>query len=209
MKKIFLFCFVLTSFFVSHAQNSNDAVFTTKDLVWYGLDFTKATFVGQFDQGFGAMPAKGYDMRTKWIPQWNNLIPAEPKKYDLKKAFRKDNVYYDLGPVAEVNSKLNEDKIMSFNQANIDRATFDVMISKYGVGDKKEGLGCVFIVEYFNKNEAIASIYVTFFDIATKKILLCEKVKGKALGVGMRNYWAGSIKDILTIISETEYKKWK
>ena len=29
------------------------------------------------------------------------------------------------------------------------------------------------------------------------------------MGVGMRNYWAGSIKAILRQIDATEYKNWK
>ena len=74
---------------------------------------------------------------------------------------------------------------------------------------KKSGIGVAFIIENFNKGTQEATVYVTFFDIATKKVLVCEKMTGKAMGVGMRNYWAGAIKSILKQIDATEYKNWK
>lgn len=184
-------------------------VFKTNEIIWYGLDFTKAHFVGQFDQGFGAMPATGYDMKKKWIPEWNALIAKEPKNFDLKKAFQKDNVYYDLNPLATINQNIDTDKCMSYNTATIEKSEIAEMIKKYPAGDKKEGIGLVFIVENFDKGMETATVFVTFFDIKTKKILLCEKMQGKCVGVGMRNYWAGAIKNILKQITEGEYQNWK
>ena len=65
------------------------------------------------------------------------------------------------------------------------------------------------IGENFNKTTQMADVYVILFDIATKNILICEKVSGKAMGIGMKNYWAGAIKAILKQIDEFEYKNWK
>lgn len=190
------------------AQGSKE-VFSTKEIVWYGMDFTKAKFVGQFDQGFGAMPATGSDMRNKWIPEWNALVAKEPQNFDLKKSFHKDNVYYDIAPVNEVNSTIDVDACMSFNPGKIEKSDIDGMIKKYKGGDKKEGVGLVFIIENFNKGAEVADVYVTFFDIASKKVLVCEKVSGKVNGIGMRNYWAGAIKAILKQIAKKDYKSWE
>jgi hypothetical protein len=190
------------------AQSSKD-VFTATEIVWYGLDFTNAKFVGQFDQGFGALPATGTDMKNKWIPQWNALIAKEPQNFKLKDAFRKDNIYYDMAPVNEINSKIDVDKAMTYNAGKIERPEIDAMVNKYGTGDKKSGIGLSFIIENFDKNMEMASLYVTFFDIATKKVLFVEKMTGKAMGVGMRNYWAGAIKAIIKQIDSSEYKNWK
>lgn len=198
-------------FIASKSMNAQSAkeVFSAKEIVWYGLDFTKAKFVGQFDQGFGAMPATGSDMRNKWIPEWNTLIAKEPQNFDLKESFRKDNVYYDIAPVNEINSTIDVDACMSFNPGKIDKSDIDGMIKKYKGGDKKDGVGLVFIIENFNKGAEMADVYVTFFDIATKKVLVCEKVNGKVKGIGMRNYWAGAIKAILKQIGKTDYKSWE
>jgi hypothetical protein len=190
-----------------NAQNAKD-VFNAKEIVWYGMDFTKAKFVGQFDQGFGAMPAAGSDMKTKWVPGWNSLIVSEPQNFDLKKALKIDNIYFDVTPVNNINSKMDADKCMSLNPGTIEKSDIDAMIKKYATGDKKAGIGLVFIVENFNKGTETADIYVTFFDIATKKVLITEKMSGKAMGVGMRNYWAGSVKSIIKQIGK-EFKDWK
>ncbi|MCW3070636.1 MAG: hypothetical protein JWO44_526 [Bacteroidetes bacterium] len=208
MKKLFSLTVIVIAALGMKAQTAKDA-FNATEVVWYGLDFTKAKFVGQFDQGFGAMPATGTDMRNKWIPQWNALIAKEPQNFKIKDAFRKDNVYYDLAPLNELNSKIDVDNCMSFNPGKIERADIDAMVKKYGTGDKKEGIGLTFIVENFNKNMEMADVYVTFFDIATKKVLFTEKMSGKTIGVGMRNYWAGAIKNILKQIDGGEYKAWK
>ncbi|MGZ4033859.1 MAG: hypothetical protein ACXVPU_16895 [Bacteroidia bacterium] len=208
MKKLVL---IALSLMVVASVKAQDAkkIFSSKEIVWYGLDFSKATFVGQFDQGMGAMPATGADIKNKWVGQWNALIGKEPQNFKIKEALKIDNVVYDMGPVNEINSKMDADKCMSFNPGKIDRADIDGMIKKYNAGDKKDGIGLVFVVENFNKGTEMADVYVTFFDIATKKVLLCEKMSGKAMGVGLRNYWAGAIKSIIKQIDSTEYKNWK
>ena len=207
MKKIVTLALVVCAM-VLRAQDASK-VFSSTEMVWFGLDFTKAKFVGQFDQGMGAAPATGSDMKNKFIPEWNGLIVKEPQNFDLRKTFRKDNVFNDISSINELNSKIDVDACMSFNATKIDRATIESMVKNYSSQEKKDGLGLAFIVENFDKGLATAGVYITFFDIASKKVLLSEKVEGKARGVGIRNYWAGAIKEILKKIDADEYKKWK
>lgn len=208
MKKIILSLLVVASGTFAKAQDAKSALSAT-ELVWFGLDFTKAKFVGGFDQVGGAGVATGSDMKTKWIPGWNALILNEPQHFDFKKSFRKDNIVYDLKSMNELNSKIDVDACMVYNEGKIERTEIDGMVKKYKAEVKKEGIGLSFIIENFNKGTQMADVYVTFFDIATKKILICEKVSGKAMGIGMRNYWAGAIKAILKQIDASEYKNWK
>lgn len=208
MKKILLSLLVVACGTFAKAQDAKSALSAT-EIVWFGLDFTKAKFVGAFDQAGGAAPATGSDMKNKWIPGWNALIAKEPQNFDLKKAFRKDNVIYDLKSMNELNSKVDPDECMVYNPGSIERSAIDGMVSKYKADVNKSGIGVAFIVENFNKGTQEATVFVTFFDIASKKVLVCEKMTGKAMGVGMRNYWAGAIKAILRQIDATEYKNWK
>lgn len=208
MKKLVLAALISFAAIHTNAQSAKD-VFTAKEIVWYGLDFTKAKFVGQFDQGFGAMPATGYDIKNKWVGQWNALVAKEPQNFKLKEALGKESIYYDLAPVNEANTKMNAEKCMSVNAGKIDPGQISAMVKSYGTGDKKEGLGLVFIVENFDKGMETADVYVTFFDIATRKVLISEKMSGRPVGVGMRNYWAGAVKSIIKSISSGEYKNWK
>jgi hypothetical protein len=208
MKKIILSVMLFTLAGSAIAQDKG-AVFSTNEIVWYGLDFSNAKFIGTFDQGAGIAPATGYDMKTKWIAQWNALIAKEQPHFDFRKAFQKDNVIYDLEPMATVNKKVDADKCMAFNANKVERADVEASVKSYPVGEKKEGIGCSFVVENFNKTTETASVWVTFFDIRTHKVLLCEKLEGKCMGIGMRNYWAGAIKSIIKQITESAWKDWK
>jgi hypothetical protein len=208
MKKVILSLLVLASGTFAKAQDAKSALAST-EIVWFGLDFTKAKFVGAFDQVGGAGVATGYDMKTKWIPAWNSLIVTEPQLFDFRKSFRKDNVIYDIKSMNELNTKIDVDACMVYNPGTIERTAIDGMVKKYKAEVKKEGIGLSFIVENFNKGTQVADVYVTFFDIATKKVLICEKLSGKAVGIGMRNYWAGAIKAILKQINFSEYNNWK
>lgn len=193
---------------VALVAQDKSKVSSAKEIVWFGLDFTKAKFVGQFDQGMGAMPATGGDMRNKWIPQWNALIQNEQQNFDIKKALGVESVYYDIASVNTLNSKLNPDGCMDVNPGKIDKSEIEGMVKKYESADKKDGVGLAFVVENFNKGSQMADVYVTFFDIASKKVLICEKVSGAARGVGMRNYWAGAIKGIIKEMG-SNFKSWK
>lgn len=193
------------------AQNKEGDVFTKDEIVWIGLDFSKAKLVGQFDQGAGVMPATGSDIKVKYIPAWNMLILNEQKKYNIGKAFRKIKVFNDIGIVEKSNSAIDVDNLITYNDYKFDNSntTIQEIISGYSRGEKADGIGLVFIIESFNKPAERASLYVTFFDIATKKVLFTEKMIGKPGGFGLRNYWAGSIKNILNQIDDRAYKVWK
>ena len=199
MKKNILLIIGLLSIFNLKAQDAS-AIKSAEEIVWYGLDFTKATFVGQFDQGMGMAPATGLDIKNKWIPQWNSLIVNEPQNFDFKKPLKK-NIYNDIAQMNELNRNINTEKAMGYNPGKIERTAIDEMVKKYSAGDKKEGVGLVFIVENFDKGSQRAGVYVTYFDIKTKKVIKTDKYEGKAAGFGMRNYWAGSIKAIIKQLS--------
>lgn len=201
----------ILSYFGLYDKECPDAkkVFSTSEIVWYGMDFTKARFIGTFDTGMGLNPADGVELRNKWIPAWNNLVVAEQHNFNLKRAFRKCCVFYDISSVNQLNRNIDPDMLISSAETKINKATIKEMVKRYTPVEKKDGIGLVFIMESFNKNKKIANLYVTFFDIETKKVLISEFMSGRPVGFGLRNYWAGSIKEVLTWIEIYEYKKWK
>jgi hypothetical protein len=140
MKKIVLLALGIIAITASKAQDAK-SVFSATEIVWYGMDFTKATFVGQFDQGMGAMPATGYDIKNKWIGQWNALIAKEPQNFKIKEALQKENIYYDMAPVNELNTKIDADKCMGFNPGKIERTSIDGMVKNTVQEIKKTVLG--------------------------------------------------------------------
>jgi len=194
---------------LSFTLQDADNIFSAKEIVFYGLDFSHAKFIGSFDQGMGVAPAKGYELKTKWIPNWNQLVANEQEKYNLKDALQKESIYYDLSPITKKNSEIDPIKLIDFNQVVITDEDISKTVASYEKGNKSEGLALVFIVNYFNKNKKEASVNVVFFDIASKKILLSEVMIGKPAGTSLRNYWAGAIKYIIDDIGSGKYKKWK
>ncbi|MFL5762581.1 MAG: hypothetical protein ACJ77K_01485 [Bacteroidia bacterium] len=207
-KKIILAVLALAGPVMSKAQDAK-SVFSANEIVWFGLDFSKAKFVGAFTQIGDAGSVTGSDLKNKWIPAWNALVINEPQNFDFKKSFRKDNLLNDITSVTEINKKVDPDAMMSNNPGKIERSDIDAMVKNYKADVKTEGIGLVFIVENFNKTTATGDVWVTLFDIASKKVLITEKMSAKAGGAGMKNYWAKVFKLILKQIDEGEYKSWK
>ncbi|HRG00052.1 MAG TPA: hypothetical protein PKZ75_02980 [Bacteroidia bacterium] len=210
MKKIILSLLMVSTLGV-FAQFTAKDVFSSKTIVWYGLNFSEAKMVGQFDQAMGAGPASGSDIKNKWIPQWNSLIMTEQKNFKIKEAFQKDEVFYDITPTEKQNQNINSDDLMSFNTYTFKDAqkTAKEIVSKLKGGEKTEGIGVTFIVESFNKSMDEAVVYVTVFDIKTKNILILERMVGKPMGIGLRNFWAGAMKHVIKQITTDYYNLWK
>lgn len=133
-----------------------------------------------------------YDIQKRYVPAWNNLVLSESEKYDVRKFFKKGEVVNDILAVEAVNEKINPGEWVQSGSYTFDKSEIAGMVKKYN-GTEKEGLGLVFIVESFDKSKEMGFIYVTFFNIATKEVILSEKLSGKAGGFGVRNYWASVI----------------
>ncbi len=69
---------ILTAFIyiglTSFAQKTAKDFLNGDEMVWYGLDFSHAKFVGSFDQGYGAAPASGSDIKAKYMSSWNMVV---------------------------------------------------------------------------------------------------------------------------------------
>jgi hypothetical protein len=208
MKKIILSIILFSSINFAEAQDKK-VIFSTNEIVWYGLDFNKAKFIGTFDQ-FGTLGnATGADMKTNFIPKWIEYFTSEQTESDLKTAFQKSNNISDLEPLKAVNEKVDAAQCMSFSLNKLDRAAIDAEVKSYPAGEKKEGIGCSFIIENFNKTSKVASVYVTFFDVKTHKVLFTKKMEGNCIGIGIYEYWKGAITDIIKQITESQWKNWK
>ena len=89
MKKLLFIAFVLFAAGKVSADNTMADLFAGKTkLVFLGLDFTQAKYIGT--AGFTDPSA----IQNQHIVSWNNLIEMEPKKFSLQKAFGlKDDQY--------------------------------------------------------------------------------------------------------------------
>jgi hypothetical protein len=195
---IFLFfCFASVSV-ISFAQNVSD-VFTTKSITWFGMDFSNARLIGS--QAFG----NPTEVRDNFMKSWNNLIFDEREKYDIRKVFKKSEVHFDLNLVADRNKSIDPAKLITDEDYIISKEKVQEIIKDYKMNETS-GIGLVLIVESFNRTRNKGYMWVTFFDIATKNVLVAEKMEGEAGGAGLRNYWA---KALFNILIKVNMKTWE
>ncbi len=208
MKRSILLIWVLTLSLNLFAQPSAKDVFKDGEIVWFGLDFSQAKFIGQFVGAQSSGPLSAQDLKQNMMPLWNGVIINEPLRYNIPLTFRKTSVFNDIEVVANRNNAIDESTMLSVNQ---EKREIDVngIVGHYAGGKKTEGLGLVFIVDYFDKINIEAAVIVTFFDIKTKKVLFSERMTAKPRGFGLRNYWAGAIYRIFTDINKTRFDSWK
>ena len=198
---LILICLVLSGQ-VLQSQETKD-IFTSKEAIWYGLDFSKIKLIGS--EGFTDV-AKIEDV---YFSSWNNLIINESAKYNLQLMFHKDTVLFDLSIVEKRNKLPEADELVINNDTySLNKNTIAKIIKKYNTKEK-QGLGIVFIIESFDKPKKLGIMWVTFFDIASKTVLLTERLNGKADGIGFKNYWARTYYNVMVKIHKTEYQKWK
>ena len=204
---------ILFLFFCSHmqpvsAQTIKD-VFTSSEtsILYLGIDYTQARLINDVSQ-------TGIDVRDKYFPGINAVVINEPKKYDLQKAFNKSMINNSLGMVTKRNKAINAENIESTESADYSRLK-EEDIHKLVRGmdfEKKKGIGLLFIVEGMKKADksGSSSVWVTFVDMGTNKVLMTERMDGTTGGgFGFRNYWASTIYNVIEAIEKKKYKEWK
>lgn len=168
MKKIFYTILIISALSVfAFGQSSltkDKEVYFAKDFTFYGYDFTHFKLsdpkrIGQNIKNFVFV----------WIDFCNKPVNAK----DLAKWFKKDEVTIDQAYTLEINMKLNNDELGTFKRFTFPKDSIQSYVNKYDI-QEKDGIGFVIIYECFDKESKTISAYYTFFDIATKEVLLCD-----------------------------------
>lgn len=172
-------------------------------LTYLGVDFTRAKVLNEIS-------VNAMDIRDRQYAGINQVIIAEPKKYDFSKAFTKNAVGNDISQANQKNAKIDAEKIMenSADELHLKKTDVEAIVKGYDFSGKK-GIGLLFIMETMNKTTATASMYVNLIDMGSGKLLLSERMSAKAAGFGFRNYWAKTIHGVLEEIKKSKYKEWK
>lgn len=203
-----LFLVTCLSFSAAHvfSQTIKD-VFNSSEtqLVYLGIDFTKAKLID--DAGANEM-----DIRDRQFGGINQVVVNEPKRYDFIGSFRKSNIEHDLGPVGKRNLKVDAANIKSSTTSDFQRlkeSDITTLVKGFDF-DNKKGVGILFVMEGMSKSAKAASVWVTFIDIKSKKVLMTERIETKASSaIGFRNYWASTIRNLLETIEKKKYSEWK
>lgn len=204
---LFVLIMLFTGSTTSFSQTLKE-VFSNSEspLLYLGIDFTKAKLINYPDP-------KVMDIRDRIYTAINDLTVNEPKKFDIAGAFKRSSVNSDLSAVKARNEKINPDEIASTNIADFNRlqeSDINSVVNALNLSGK-DGVGLLFVMEAMRKEEkkGDAAIWVTLVDMKTKKVLMTERMEGKATGFGFRNYWVSTIKEVIDEIDKKRYKEWK
>lgn len=207
--KILLSLIVLLFWVAGYAQKAEDLFVSGNTKVsWLGIDFSHVKLIGQFAQFGSAGEKNPTQIKSVYFPAWNNLIPNEREKYDIAGMLRKDHVFYDLDMIAAINANAPTEELETYNAPRYSREDIEKFISGYDTSGK-EGIGVLFVAEALNKASTEAWFHFVAINMTTKEILIHDRIKGTPSGIGIRNYWAGAIHDVITQISKNRYRHWK
>jgi hypothetical protein len=206
------FCILLISFFISfsiRAQEASD-LFVSSDtkISWLGVDYSHVKLIGSFAQFFNSGDKSVNQLKDEYFLGWNNLVLNEPNKYDIKGMLRKSNLYIDVDMIMKINSDANLEDIESYNVPNYSTTFIDSIVSQYPV-QGKSGIGILFIAEALNKPGEEAFYHFVAMNMETNQVLIQERLRGEPRGFGLRNYWAGSLYDVIKQIEKQKYRLWK
>lgn len=197
MKKYLLLLSVIICLNTLNAQDVSK-VFSSPTVVWLGIDFTRAKFIGLSEDS-------PHTIKDEYFKAWNDLTID----MDLAKMFQKTAAYKDPNGVSKLNHDRETETMKANDEAEMSAETIGDIVNVIPTGQKKTGLGLVFVVQSFNKTAATATVHVTFFDIASRKVLLSKKVVGKPGSGNTKSAWVAALKDIFSQIDKKEFKNWR
>jgi len=208
MQRLIILCFVV-SCLTCQAQTIQD-FFNDKAgaVTWLGIDYFNVKLIGEFTQFKDAGAYDQAEIRDKYFPAWNNLVLNEVSKYDFKGMFMLSNLVYDISMITKLNATADPEKLKAYNESKLNSDDVKKIVKQYELPGK-EGLGIVIIANALNKTTELASYVVVVFNMKDREVLLCEPVVEKAGGIGIRNYWGGSLYNLVKDGKKNLYWEWK
>jgi len=187
MKRVIALSFLFLPILSIAQRTMHDFMNEECDVIWFGLDFTKAKLIGS--EGFSDPVA----IKEDYFRKWNHLMISEGDKYDWGKALLVSDLKYDYGVVDVVNDNVKVKSLVINKSYSIAESDILSAVKAYDIEDYSDGIGVVLMVESFDKIREMAFGYIVFFDVKTKDVLYFHELVGEAKGFGFRNYWAGAI----------------
>lgn len=175
----------------------------TLPITYLGIDFSHARLTG--DSG-----ADVEAIQKRHFSSINKIITNEPKKFNLHGAFHKSNISNDISFAEERNAAIDPAAIVC-SPDNFKRIS-DVKLARHieQQYDFKErsGVGLLIIVEELDRVVAMASMFIVFVEMKSRKVLFIHRESGRSGGFGFSNYWARSIFEVLDEFGKTQYPLW-
>ena len=184
MKKVLLTLLVGMCCLMGNAQNKFNLQ-DVKSIVNFGVDYSLAKVYGGKDSGY-----------QYWITfaDLNELFISKSKTFDIGKRLGIPVEVVSLQAVNEVNKKINPDNILT-TDANYLPSEEQIAeaVRKLPILSQEEKYGIVMICLMMNKEEDRGTYQFVVFNTKTRAIVEQWTNSGKALGIGLKNYWSLSI----------------
>ncbi|MBK8610474.1 MAG: hypothetical protein IPL84_11195 [Chitinophagaceae bacterium] len=174
---------------------SKKDISAAKEITFYGYDFShftladaKRLYVAQDRDpaGVNEHPVKSIKV---YVSAWVGYLLDKMDDNYFARKLKTSKVTFDFDHTLQVIRQLNDSNLVSFLKTTIHRDSIQTIVSNYQV-KQKEGIGFAIIVECFNKDKEASSAYFTFFDIATKKVIMADYFStSHADGIGLTKHW--------------------
>lgn len=209
MKKLVFIPLILLTSIGAKSQTVQD-LFQQSDtkVSWLGIDFSHVKLIGDFSEFLEAGEKNVMQIRDIYFPRWNMVLLNEREKYDIRGMLRKNDIYYDIDMISEINSQTSLDEIESYNTQKFTDDEIQGFVAQYNL-EGKEGIGIVFISESLNKSAEEAYFHFVAINMKSKAVLFHRRLRGEPSGFGLRSYWANSVYKIIQDIKFYYYNEWR
>lgn len=184
MRRKLLFICALIGCVLANAQNKFN-LSGIQSLTNFGIDYSLAKVYGGKDSG-----------HQYWInyADINEMFIAKSKTFDIGKRLGIPVEVVSLQAVNEVNKKINPEQILTTDINYMPTAAqISEAIQKLPILSQEEKYGIVMLCLFMNKEEDRASYQFVVFNTKTREIIEQWTNTGKALGIGLKNYWSYSV----------------
>ena len=175
---LFAFCIL------GNAQNKFNLSGITS-LVNYGIDYSLAKVFGGKESG-----------HQYWVTyaDINELFISKSKTFDIGKRLGIPVEVVSLQAVNDVNKQINPDHIKTTDNNYMPTdAQIAEAVKKLPILSQEEKYGIVMICLFMNKATDQATYQFVVFNTKTREIVEQWTNTGKALGIGLKNYWSFSV----------------
>lgn len=184
MKKNLILLFVCMCSLIGHAQNKFN-LSDVSSLTFYGIDFTIAKVYGGKDTG-----------HQYWATyaDINELFIMKPKMYSIEKRLGIPVDVTSLEAVNEANKKINPDHIKTTEPNYMPtEEQITEAVKKLPILSREEKTGLVIVALFLNKEDDRGTYQFVVFNTKTREVIEQWTNSGKALGIGLKNYWGYSV----------------
>lgn len=207
-----LFSLIILCLFVQislYGQDLSD-LFKKSDtkITYLGIDYSHVKLIGTFSQFAEAGETGPILIKNKYFDGWNDLVLREQAKYDVKGIFRKENIDFQISDIHDQNMKAITEEMESSKTPNYTEDQIKNFVKEIKFSTK-EGFGVMFLCESLNKNQNVGIFHFVIINLNTNEVLLQSKLEGKAAGIGLRNFWAKPIFEVIVQLRDKKYKEWK